>query len=232
MLLLPAAVRAQSGPADPAADPIAECSSEPDVPVNVTEIFPDPVYNFDTPLAGIQQLASDSRHSIHEMLTLGLTRYQPVLGFQVPIKGIQFPNGFACAHIDHVDVTIGYQDVTVYIADEIPRPGCGFDEIMGHEQKHIAVNRDILAEYAPLIQSRIKAYVQQNGTFREAQPDAAIQHLHDQLQAILNHVAEQMVNDNSHRQQLVDSPQEYRRVSMSCSGQLQVIANRYFRGQR
>jgi hypothetical protein len=209
----------------------SECDSYPDVPINITTRFDEPVYDYDAGIAQIEAMASDQRHSIHENLTLGLTRYMPTLEFGVPVRSVQYPDGVACAHVQHVDVTIGYKDVTVFIAREIPQGTCGFDTIMAHEQKHIDVNRAILAEYTPLIEQRLKVFLHDNGVFREPNLDYASTMLQGKLQQILNEISEQIVTDNRQRQQQVDNPGEYRRITYSCNGQLTGIARRYMTGR-
>jgi len=211
----------------------AECASYPTVPVNVTPVFDEPHYDYTTNIANLQGLAQDTRHTVHGShrgLVLGLTRYNPVLEFRVPMRRLTFPDGLTCAHVDHVDVTIGYRDVVVLIPKEVPQGSCGFKEVMFHEQKHIAVNRAILDEYSPLITKKLQDYLRLNGVFREPNPDYAVSLLNQKLNAILHDMADQIVTENSRRQQLVDSPEEYRRVSATCNGQLIDAATQYYRG--
>jgi len=218
-----------------AQDADSECASYPDIPVNIQPRFDDPVYDLSAGIATIQNLANDTAHTIHENhknLTLGLTHYESVLEFHVPIKGIKFPNGLTCAHVEHVDVVIGYKDVTVYIPHEVPQGSCGFTEVMAHEQKHIDVNRQILQEYAPHIAERLQAYLKLNGVFREENSDYAVSLLNQKLQAILDELATQMIGENRRRQQLIDSPAEYRRISTACNGQLTQTATQFLRSGR
>jgi len=214
-----------------AEDAYSECDSYPDVPVNITPRFDEPSYDYSASIADITALASDAHHTIHEGMTLGLTRYEPVLEFRVPVKGVRLPDGLACAHVDHVDVTVGYRNVTVYVANEIPQGTCGFDEVMGHEMKHIAVNRQLLDEYAPRISAELAAYLKQNGVFREVDGDYAVAVLHEKLQSIIRNIVTDMTTENQARQHDVDTPAEYRRVSMSCNGQIRAIASRAQRGR-
>lgn len=89
----------------------AECASYPTVPVNVNPVFEEPRYDYSVDIPTLQTLSQDPQHTVHGShhgLTLGLTRYEPVLEFRVPIRKISFPDGLNCAHVDHVDVTIGY----------------------------------------------------------------------------------------------------------------------------
>src|SRR5262249_24870310 len=107
-------------------DMYAECDSYRDVPVHVTARFDQPVYDFSASIGNITELSKDTHHSIQESLTLGLTRYEPMLQVSVPVRGVQLPDGLACVHVDHVDVTFGYRNVRVYVAREFPQGSCGF----------------------------------------------------------------------------------------------------------
>ena len=208
------------------AQDVQNCEPFPNVPVNITPVFDQPAYDFTQNLASIQKIASDREHSIpqyHE-ITLGITRYEPVLEFHVPIEVVTPPSGLVCAHVKHVDVTIGYRNVTVFIANEIPRDSCGFDETMGHEQKHIAVNKQILDEFVPVIEQRFKDYLRLNGVLQVENAEYAQKVLSDKLKTIMNEIIAQMEQENIRRQREVDSPEEYNRLAHVCNGDLTGIA--------
>jgi hypothetical protein len=213
-------------------DPYAECESYPNVPVHVTPRFDAPAYDYSQGIADITMLSSDAHHTIREALTLGLTRYEPMLEISVPIKGVQLPSGLACAHVDHVDVTLGYKDVTVFVAYEIPQGSCGFGQVMAHEQKHINVNMQILQEYTPRIEAELSDYLRMNGVFREQDIDYATAVLKEKLQTIIDSIVMEMSTDNIRRQQNVDTPAEYARVAASCNGQLHGVVAQFMQRKR
>ena len=214
-----------------AAQDVSGCNSWPDVPVNLQPVFDEPKTDFSQNLAAIQLIASDRQHSIpqYHAITMGITSYRPVLEFRVPIVVQEEPDGLSCAYVQHVDVTLGYRDVTVFIASEIPQGTCAFDETMAHEQKHIAVNQNILEEFAPLIEERFKAYLKLNGVSRVQNPDYAKQLITERLKSIMDEVVDQMIAENMRRQREVDSTDEYARLSRVCNGELSSIADRYRR---
>jgi hypothetical protein len=213
------------------AQDVVECPSYPDVPINITTQFDDPTFDYSQNIAAIQRLSSDTSHSIKEGLTLGLTRYDPVLEFRVPIREVSLASGLSCAFVDHVDVTIGYKNVAVFIASEIPEDSCGFNQVLAHEQKHINVNKQILAEYTPRIERELKEYLRLNGVFREQTHDYALSILQGKLHEILNGIIADMTQENMRRQQMIDTRAEYARVSASCGGQLSNIAARFLQGR-
>lgn len=213
-------------------DAKAACASNREVPVHITPRFDEPAYDYTASIADITRMAADTHHSIHEALTLGLTRYEPILGISAPLVSMQLPDGTTCAYVDHVDVTVGYQNVIVYVASEIPQDSCGFGEVMGHEQKHINVNQQILQEYAPRISDGLGVYLQTNAVFIEQDPQDALNLLREKMQETLKTIMDEMSADNVARQAAVDSVEEYQRVSNSCGGQLRGIVAQFMRVRR
>jgi hypothetical protein len=221
--------------ADPAAaQDVVSCDSYPDVPVNIIAVFDEPQYDFSQNLASVQAIARDRQHAIphNEAIAMGITRYSPVLEFRIPMMVETPPDGLACARVQHVDVTVGYHDVTVFIANEIRQGTCAFAETMGHEQKHVAVNRELLQEFAPRIEERLKSYLRLYGVFRVENADFAEQLLRERLTSEMNDIIQQMQNENIQRQQLVDSRSEYERLSRVCGGDLSRIAGQFMRAGR
>ena len=202
------------------------CEPFQDVPVNVIPVFDAAGYDFSTDIKDIQKLAHDTGHSIHEAIVLGVTRYEPTMELSTPVQTVTLPDGTSCARVTSAKVTFGYRNVVVYIAHEIPEGSCGFNEVMTHEQKHIAVNRLVLQEYIPIIRQKFAEYLKNNGMFREEDSDYAMSLLKDKLNDILSDLGGQMLVENEKRQKDVDSPEEYNRISASCNGQLTDIAFR------
>ena len=211
-----------------AASPLDECANTRDIPVNVDPRFEPPGYDYRYSIAAIQGMVRESaQHGIQESLALGVTRYEPMMGISMPVKGITLPSGLVCAHVDKVDVTLGYRNVMVYIASELPQGSCGFREVMAHEQKHIDVNQRVLDEYKPIIEARIKEYVQANGVFREQTADYAMERLNRDLNGIISGLVGQMSEENQRRQELVDTQEEYTRITNSCNGEIASVSLHY-----
>jgi len=210
-----------------AQDQSTSCPSYPDVPVHIINRFDTPNYDYTQTIPTLMGQASDTHHSIHESIPLGLTRYRPLLSIRLTTKTMDIPEGLTCIYVEHVDVTLGYQDVIVFIANEVPPQSCGFQEVLAHEQKHIAVNQKLLEEYSPLIEARLKDYLKLNGVFREPDPQYATTLVHDGMQGILEDIMNDFHTENTRRQQRVDSHEEYQRLGLVCNGQLSAIAHRY-----
>jgi len=111
----------------------------------------------------------------------------------------------------------------VYIADEIPPDSCGFHEVMAHEQKHLNVNQHLLQEAIPKIEQQFLEHIRQRGVYHSIDPMLPRNDMQEFLASVMN----SFDTENVQRQQRVDSPEEYHRVSVSCNGQLAIISQHY-----
>jgi len=205
------------------------CDSYRDVPVAIAPVFDEPRLDASQDLDSIQSIASDRLHSIphNETIAMGITRYRPVLELHVPMVVETASTGLSCARLERVRVTVGYRDVTIFIANEIAKGTCGFSETLGHEQKHVAINRQLLLEFAPRIENELKSYLRLYGSFRVENVHDAEQRLHERVKDFMDDMVEQMRTENLRRQQLVDSRSEYDRLAHVCGGELSRIATHY-----
>lgn len=215
--------------ADEASETYESCISTSylDIPIHIVPRFDAPTYDYQAGVRDITAMSSDSHHSIHESLTLGLTRYEPMLSISAPIVGVKKSNGQTCSHVQQVNITLGYQDVVVYIGREIQQGTCGFEEVMAHEQKHIDVNMQLLQEYIPRISSELNEFLKSNGASQDPNVDQSMNGIKAKLQSIVEGLFKEMEQDNQARQQEVDTPEEYARISSSCNGELRDIAQEF-----
>lgn len=205
-----------------------DCDSYPDVPVNVIGRFDDPDYDYTKNISEIMSLAGNPNGLVRDGIMLGLTRYQPFIDINVATKVINLPDGLSCAKADHVDVTIGYKDVKVYVAKEIPQDSCGFNEIIDHERKHVEANRELLEKYRPIIEDQLETYMKLNGVFREPNYDYAISLLHDKIKELLSSVSDDFNRDSTAIHAQIDSDNETRRINLSCNNELLGIIDNYY----
>ncbi len=205
------------------------CDSFPNVEVHIEALFPDPYVVDSTPLATLQNLARSGSHSIREGWTLGLTTYKPVIEIRLPVALVQTEGGLACAVANALDVRLGYKDVVVYVAREIPQHTCGFDEVFRHEMKHVEANRAVLDAYLPLVSERLREHLKFNGVIRQENPDYAVAVLQDKLREIVERTMQEMDRENAVRQAAIDSRDEYMRISQACGGQLQGVLGRFLK---
>lgn len=123
-----------------------------------------------------------------------------------------------CIWHDKIDVLIHIKP-TIYIANEFPEGSCMHNSIMGHEQKHITVDREIVNKYAALIGQALQNDVSQYRVFGPvpaSNQEATLSMVKTRLQTILKQYTNLMSQERKARQQQVDNLQEYERVNKSC----------------
>ncbi len=204
------------------------CDPYPVIDVNVTPIFEEPRIDTSHTLADIRRIYTQPEKviSLHEGVALGLTRYEPVIEFRAPLLKVKLGDGSSCARIEKIDASIGYRNVTIYIAQEIARDSCAMGHVLEHERKHVAVNRGVLVNYVPRIQNKLKEYMQINGVYRGADPDYAESLMREKTEFILKDAARKIMDENRRLQKSVDTPEEYARNSVVCGGRINDIVRK------
>ncbi|OFW88119.1 MAG: hypothetical protein A3B66_05190 [Alphaproteobacteria bacterium RIFCSPHIGHO2_02_FULL_46_13] len=123
-----------------------------------------------------------------------------------------------CFWHDTIEVMLHIKP-TIFIASEFPQGTCMHNSIMGHEQKHIQVDREIVNKYAALIGQALQNDVSRYrvfGPFPASNQDAALEQVKTRMQNILRQYSNQMSAERKARQQQVDNLAEYERVNKSC----------------
>jgi hypothetical protein len=123
-----------------------------------------------------------------------------------------------CFWHDTIEVMLHIKP-TIFIASEFPQGSCMHNSIMGHEQKHIQVDREIVNKYAALIGQAFQNDVSQYrvfGPFPTSNQDAALEQVKTRMQNILRQYTDQMSTERKSRQQQIDNLGEYERVNKSC----------------
>jgi hypothetical protein len=208
------------------------CDNNPDVPITITPVFETPTYNVDTDLATLQGLSRDVSRVIPESLTLGLTRYNQVMRVNPASVASDMPDGTTCVKVERVDIMFGYKDVVVYVANDIPPHTCGYDQVLEHEQKHVAVQRQILNDYIPVLQQNLKEYLAENGAQQNKDYAQAVTWLRDNVEAIAEDVMVKITEENTRLQSNIDTPEEYARIGESCNGQLHDVVRKFVRHEQ
>ncbi len=151
---------------------------------------------------------------------LGLT--QARYGEQSQVGALFQPmaDGSFCAAAKTLAVSFGFQQRVVYVARELPSGSCIHGEVLGHEMKHIAVDEGLLREFAPLIRRRLDETVVRLGPVRSRSQQQAMAAIRRPLEVALRTAMQEFGRERDRRQALVDSPQEYERITRVCNGEV------------
>lgn len=127
--------------------------------------------------------------------------------------------GKGCIHIKDVEVNIS-MDPTIYIANKHKKGTCKFNEIMEHEKKHVRVDQIVVNRYAKLIGQDVKKSLQTRGVkfgpLDQSELERVQNEIQDSLAKVITRRQDQMSYERKHKQQAVDSKEEYDRISHTC----------------
>jgi hypothetical protein len=107
--------------------------------------FPDPEYVHVLSKSEIRSVESEATGLSHE--TVGLTHIVTG-GVEVRTTEAMAQNGTRCVVVESVKI-LPMKRVTVYMPREYPEGSCNYGVLKRHEDKHVAIARRLLREYAP-----------------------------------------------------------------------------------
>ena len=123
-----------------------------------------------------------------------------------------------CQWIDNMEVNITI-DPKIYIARDHKQGTCHHDAILGHEMKHVFVDREIVKKFIPQIEAELNAAVRKVGIVGP-KPERDLRKyqkkISDYMDQRLKRVSEKMYDERKNRQQKVDTLEEYERVAGMC----------------
>jgi len=146
----------------------------------------------------------------------GLTLAKIAVNSEVRIANIRTGSGQTCVWPTAVVVTLSTAP-EVYVVTNHGK--CRTDLAIGHEMQHVAIDREIIDRYSPIFRRRITAMVDAIGTVGPvAQIDLSSvrRRIEEKINAAIAVVGDQMDAERAARQQALDSPSEYARLSLTC----------------
>ena len=212
-------------------NPDGSSSEFPVAEIAVTT-FIDPVqYDFTRTLPQLQQVAatSDSRKIQDGSHPVGLAAGDLVIKFSSGYRLIGPPDGPFRAAISKINVDIGIQNNIIYVAHELPRNSCPHTEVLRHEETHKEIDRLILDEFQPAATDFFTGIATQAGIIEAPNTDEAQTILARHINEGATDFETRLHDTRVRRQQAFDSPEEYRRLSLTCDGLLQEIVTAHLR---
>tara|TARA_Y100000588_G_scaffold362242_1_gene423786 strand:+ start:127 stop:810 length:684 start_codon:yes stop_codon:yes gene_type:complete len=148
-------------------------------------------------------------------LTVGDIQAQTQVGFG---ESTGFFTGNTCLWVQSLVVQLNLQS-KIFVAKELQRGTCQYRILLEHEQKHVQIDRNVVNEYRRLIEAHLESELLQQGAagpvpFRLA-PDLQ-RDLTGRVSGIVDEQMRKLYAERDRRQQALDNPQEYERMSMAC----------------
>ena len=149
---------------------------------------------------------------------VGLTEAQ--LGFGLRVGATMRPGGpgenAGCAYLTSVKATLGYDTIAVYLARDYPASSCAYKVIREHEDRHVAIFRQNLAEFADVMRERLVAEASRMGPIRARNVDTALKTFQDRLAGSLRPIRDDMQRTLERNQSAMDTPGAYAREQSRC----------------
>ena len=150
---------------------------------------------------------------------LGLTRGKAIAQVAITTPVYVDPFGrWECAS-PQITVSLGFRPITVYVAKEFPAGGCAYDAIYRHELRHVETYQAQLAaiekDVAETLGRRFASGAPWRGPVGQAQ--ARLQQELDERW--LPYMQRELARADG-AQALIDTAEEYARVTNSCDGEI------------
>ncbi len=156
---------------------------------------------------------------------LHLTRGKP-LGLTVaPFTGqistrfryARAQGGGHCVWLNAATVTVGFEELTVYLNRDYAPGSCQYETVLAHEMEHVNLSRNTVRKYLPKLRAKLlnavrgKPYIRVLGTRRQAQ-DAYILFLQRQIKGTLN----EMEAERARKNKKIDTRASYDKLLSQC----------------
>lgn len=194
-----------------------ECELLPPPSVTVRQISAPVTVNLDLDYRAISLLGTQEHRPLQRVL--GLTRGTGRVVFEIRTPAIiDRSRQWECVS-PQITVSYGFSPMTVYVAREFPPDGCAYREILRHEQRHVATYLDHIASLAPDLTETLQRRFATGARSRAPVGQTRARLERELQERWLPFVQREMERVKS-SQALIDTPEEYRRVSESCGGEI------------
>lgn len=186
--------------------------------IKITPISEDIQYDFSLSTEQLNQKRSANGIAVDaDSTTGGLRHDQPEMRMAVKWGYNQYPDDTFCGWYDEVEVTITLRP-TIFIAKDFNKKGCR-EAILEHERQHVEVDRRVMNKYVHDIGNAIQKSVDRVGAIGPYHKSDLERIQKKMIRRVEDAVAseELMLNKAMEEQQaIVDTPEEYKRVSQIC----------------
>jgi len=200
------------------------CDDFVDPVISVKQLVITPRYNDTFNLATIRKLAIEGGQNIvggsHET-PVGLTAASLKLDsrFQINVKK-RGDDYMVCAQISAFDLNFGFDDTTVYIANELPHGSCSYRTVLEHELRHVQTDQYLVQAYVPILPDLLRNALRHIGTIRASSSEAAEEEIRASISKYMADLGKNLSQVRQKHQAEIDTKQEYERLSRSCDNAL------------
>jgi hypothetical protein len=207
----------------PAAHAAITCDAAPPARITVETVPPHPTVDTSLDMAALARRARSDMPHDGTTRHAGLTTGRLVGSFIETIDFARQPGAPAptiCGAARSVAVRVGFEEAAIFVAREITQDRCLHDQVLAHENRHVAVDRALLTWVAPRLETAVRTALGQLGIARAPTQEAVWATIRRRIESAVDAEMRALQQERRKRQQLVDRPEEYRRFAESCGGAL------------
>lgn len=154
---------------------------------------------------------------------LGLTRINTVAHYALSTPAyLDSSRAYECAS-PQIAVTLGFNQMTVYVGKEFPKGSCAYNEIFEHEMRHVKTYQEHFASIEKGIQEEISRRFA-TGSIWRGQAGSSAARVGKELDERWLPYINREIKKVELAQALIDTPEEYARLSKACNGEVQKLA--------
>ena len=200
-----------------------ECPSHDPTQINITPVSEKVKYDISQSLKDIQRYDTDTvdPYSFHgQSITQAFMRGSVGMGYNIEFSTSTNPNnGVSCMWYKAINIEIKV-DPTIVVAKEIYHDACMRKAVIGHELKHVKVDREVVNKYAKSIGSKLMSGLKSRGftagPFNAERAPEVKAKMVRVVSQIVEFEKEKMDLERRERQLRVDTLEEYERVDDQC----------------
>lgn len=198
--------------------------------VTIIPLAAEPRFDHNPSLAEILAMADgDSKKysSARHETPVGLTAASLKLDsrYKITTQG-RSDEAMVCGQISDFVLRFGFEDTTVFLARELPRSSCGYRAVLAHELEHVAIDKEFVRSYQTPLSTILGDAIRRVGVVRAGSSEAVESRVREIMSDYIEDLSKNLAEVRERQQSALDTPEEYRRLSRVCDGQLgRLIAN-------
>jgi hypothetical protein len=122
-----------------------------------------------------------------------------------------------------IEVSYGFSPMTVYVASEFPQGSCAFNEIYRHELRHVKAHQDHLVSIERELRETLNRRFATGAPWRGPVGQSRTIIANEMQERWIPYIKRE-IDRVRPEQALIDTPEEYTRVSESCNGEIKRFA--------
>ncbi len=199
-----------------------KCEQPQPTQIKIIPRTEDVRYDYSQSLKAIQSHDMDTvdPYAFHgNTITQGFMKGKIDLKQRVKFDHSVSKSGYACVWYDTIEVEL-FIEPTIVIAKEIYRDPCMRRAVIGHELKHVQVDREVVNKYAKIMGQKLMSELSSRGfkagPIELKREQGVIDKMNRVVQQILELEYQKMGIERREKQRAVDSLEEYESVDDEC----------------